>query len=66
MHGKFYHMEDDLTCPGIDYPGFVKIMKEEGYSGYIASEYEGDRFDNTVSDEDQILLHIRMLDQLWA
>ncbi len=66
MHGKFFHMEDDLTCPGIDYPTFVTIMKEEGYSGYIASEYEGDRFDNTVSDEKQIQLHIRMLDKLWA
>jgi sugar phosphate isomerase/epimerase len=66
MHGKFWHMEDDLTCPGIDYPGFVRIMKEEGYSGYIASEYEGSQFDRAVSDEDQIRLHIRMLDQLWA
>lgn len=66
MHGKFYHMEEDLTCPGIDYPSFVRIMKEEGYSGYIASEYEGDRYDNTASDEEQIRLHIRMLDKLWA
>lgn len=66
IHGKFYHMEKDLTCPGIDYPSFVKIMKEENYSGYIASEYEGDRFDNTVDDEAQIRLHIQMLDKLWA
>ncbi|MCD7739301.1 MAG: sugar phosphate isomerase/epimerase [Lachnospiraceae bacterium] len=65
MHGKFYHMEDDLTCPGMDFPSFIKIMKEENYTGFIASEYEGDRYDNTVSDEEQIRLHIQMLDQLW-
>jgi maltose O-acetyltransferase len=41
MHGKFYYCNENLECKGIDYPRFVKIMKEEGYSGYIASEYEG-------------------------
>jgi|GEM_PF-308644 len=65
MHGKFYHVDEDLLCPDIDYAGFVRIMKEEGYSGYIASEYEGDRYDNTVDDEEQIRRHIRMLDKLW-
>lgn len=65
MHGKFYFVKEDLTCPDIDYPGFIKIMKENGYSGYIASEYEGDRFDNTISDEEQVSRHIKMLDRLW-
>lgn len=66
MHGKFWYVDEDLNCPGIDYPEYVKIMKEENYSGYIASEYEGGGFDATLSDEEQIARHIRMLEKLWA
>jgi len=66
MHGKFWYIDENLNCPGIDYPGFVKIMKEEGYAGYIASEYEGEAFDASIDDEEQIARHIRMLEKLWA
>lgn len=66
MHGKFWYCNDNLECRGIDYPKFVKIMKEEGYQGYIASEYEGGGFDESIDDEDQIARHIRMLEKLWA
>jgi len=66
MHGKFWYVDEDLNCPGIDYPTYVKIMKEEGYDGFVASEYEGGGFDNTLDDEDQISRHIRMLEKLWA
>lgn len=61
MHGKYWHMNEDLTCDEIDYPGFVKIMKEENYQGFIASEYEGP----SHNEEEQIALHIKMLDKLW-
>ncbi len=66
MHGKFYYCNEDLECVGIDYPGFVKIMKEEGYSGYIASEYEDGIHAPDILEEDQIRRHIKMLDKLWA
>lgn len=65
MHGKFWHVDDDLNCDEIDYPGFVKIMKEENYKGYIATEYEGAGFSPYYRDDDQISLHLRMLDKLW-
>jgi hypothetical protein len=41
-------------------------MKEEGYKGYIASEYEGGKMDESYSEEDQICRHIKMLENLWA
>ena len=66
MHGKFHYVDENLNCNAIDYPRFVKIMKEENYKGYIASEYEGDAFDNNINDEEQIARHIRMLEKLWA
>ncbi|MDR2381397.1 MAG: sugar phosphate isomerase/epimerase [Bifidobacteriaceae bacterium] len=65
MHGKFFYVDEELNCPGIDYPSFVKIMKEEGYSGYIASEFEGGFFDPTLDESDQIIRHIAMLEKLW-
>jgi sugar phosphate isomerase/epimerase len=66
MHGKFKYVDENLECIEIDYPRFVKIMKEEGYKGYIASEYEGGKLDESISEEDQIILHIKMLEKLWA
>ncbi len=66
MHGKFWHVDNNLACDEIDYPRFVKIMKEESYKGFIATEYEGSSFSHKYSDEDQIALHIQMLDKLWS
>ena len=66
MHGKFKYVNEDLECIEIDYPRFVQIMKEEGYHGYIASEYEGGKMDESLSEEDQIVRHIQMLEKLWT
>lgn len=65
MHGKYWHVGEDLSCDEIDYPGFIKIMKEENYRGFIASEYEGATFSPKYKDEEQLVLHMKMLDQLW-
>lgn len=65
MHGKFFYVDENLESQGIDYPNYVRIMKEEGYKGFIASEYEGGHFDPTLSEEEQIQRHIRMLEKLW-
>lgn len=65
MHGKFFYVDENYNCPGIDYPTYVRIMKEEGFDGFIASEYEGGHFDPTVSEEEQIIRHIDMLEKLW-
>ncbi len=65
MHGKFYYVDETLQSKGIDYPGFMKIIKEENYQGFIASEYEGTGYDPSLSDEEQVARHIRMLEKLW-
>lgn len=65
MHAKYWHVSDDLTSNEVNLPAFLKIMKEEGYQGFVASEYEGSRFDRSIDEAHQIALHIRMLDQLW-
>lgn len=65
IHGKYYHCNQNLQCVGLDYPQFIRIMKEEGYNGFICSEYEGAPFDASIDEEEQIARHIRMLDKLW-
>ena len=65
IHGKYYHCNENLQCIGLDYPRFIEIMKEEGYEGFICSEYEGAPYDASINEEEQIARHIRMLDQLW-
>lgn len=65
MHGKYWHVDDNLKCAEIDYPSFLKIMKEENYQGFIASEYEGMRFSPRYDEADQIKRHIQMIDQMW-
>lgn len=65
MHGKFFHVDEKLVSEGIDYPGFIKIMKEENYQGFIASEYEGSQYQPGISQVEEIERHIRMLDKLW-
>ncbi len=66
LHAKFIYVDDDLNSPGTDFHRLVGIMKEEGYDGFVASEYEGSFFDPTIDEVDQIRRHIRMMRQLWA
>lgn len=66
IHGKFWYIDEDLNCPGVNYPEFVKIMKEEGYTGYIAAEYEGHMFDSSINAEEQIARHIKMVKKLYG
>ncbi len=65
IHGKFYYVDEELTSKGIDYPRIVKIIKDSGFDGYICSEYEGDQYDLSLEEAEQIQRHVKMLDKLW-
>ena len=43
IHAKFYEMTEDCVEPSIDYANPIKVLAEHGYSGYLSSEYEGQR-----------------------
>ncbi len=43
IHGKFWDMDESLQESCIDYDNPIRILIEEGYAGYINSEYEGNR-----------------------
>jgi sugar phosphate isomerase/epimerase len=43
IHAKMHWINEDCTCDEMDYPGYIKALKEGGYNGYISSEFEGQR-----------------------
>ncbi len=76
IHGKFYNMTEIPGEPGhyedkcIEYVRPFEILKEEGYSGYINSEFEGqrdqqDRGEEYLCDEvEQVRRHHEMMSRL--
>lgn len=78
VHGKFNYMSELPGHPGqyheasIDYEGALKALADGGFTGYINSEYEGQRYfqDRTraemMSEVDQVRRHHEMLRRLLA
>ena len=45
-HAKFINMSDEFQETTIPYPEIIKVLQENGYEGYLLSEYEGaDKYD---------------------
>ena len=76
IHGKFNYMSEKEDKPGeyfersIDYPGVIAALKAGNYSGYINSEYEGQRYFQDMeveywqSEAEQVRRHHEMLARL--
>jgi sugar phosphate isomerase/epimerase len=76
IHGKFYNMTEIPGHPGqyedlaIDYENPIRYLKQEGYEGYINSEFEGQRwqqdigFENLADEREQVRRHQEMLRRL--
>ncbi len=67
FHGKFYEMTDDGAEYSIPYDEFIAYLTRKGYDGYVASEYEGQRFvlfDQPIDDLGQVKKHQEMLKRL--
>ena len=45
-HAKFIQMSDDFRETTIPYPAILEVMEQNGWDGYVLSEYEGaDKYD---------------------
>ncbi len=67
IHGKFYEMTEDMVEPNIPYDLIIPAFIEAGISGYINSEYEGQRLTQDAYETDsceQIRRHHLMLARL--
>jgi sugar phosphate isomerase/epimerase len=66
-HGKFYDMDEDCNETGIDYATPIGVLKDIGFDGYIASEFEGQRLytgAEEVNEIEQVRRHQVMLKNL--
>ncbi|HRF50853.1 MAG TPA: TIM barrel protein [Anaerolineales bacterium] len=54
IHAKFYEMVDDATEYSIPYNEVIPVLIEGGYSGYLSSEYEGNRHIQDVYEVDSL------------
>ena len=54
IHAKFYEMLEDYTEYSIAYDEVIPVLIEGGYSGYLSSEYEGNRHIQDVQEVDSV------------
>lgn len=54
IHGKFYEVTPDLVEPSIPYDEIIKVLNKGGYTGYICSEYEGNRWIEDFQEPDSV------------
>lgn len=69
FHGKFYEMTDTGEEYSIPYGEIIDYLNQKNYDGFIASEYEGQRFvlfDQVIPDLEQVGKHQVMLKKLIA
>ncbi len=66
MHGKFYYLDNDDHDPCIPFEEIVAEVKRLGYKGYIASEYEGHHFDETIDSEEQLRHFVALMNKNLA
>lgn len=64
VHGKFYAVADGED-QSIDYPAIARVLREQGYTGFISSEYEAHVYTDRYSAFDQVRAHHDMLKQLF-
>ncbi len=53
-HGKFWEMTEDYQERSIRYDQILRVVIESGFDGYIASEYEGQRYVQDLCDTDEL------------
>ncbi len=64
IHGKCYEMTEDYEEYSIPYKEVIQYLDSMGYDGYIATEYEGNRFvllDECVDGLENVRRHQEML-----
>lgn len=62
IHGKFHYLDENCHNPCIPYETIIPMVKELGFKGYIASEYEG--WDEAAME--QLRRYVTLLNRLLA
>jgi len=59
-HGKFWYIEEDEKDTTTPCDKILPIIRDYGFKGFIASEYEGHHFDETIDTCEQLSRWVRM------
>jgi sugar phosphate isomerase/epimerase len=66
IHGKIYEMTEEGVEYSISFDDLIQYLDKMGYDGYIATEYEGNRFalaNEVIRDKEKATAHQEMLRQ---
>lgn len=61
FHFKFFEMTDEGCEYSMDYKGLLEYLKSHNWSGYVSSEYEGNRWtlpEKPVTEKEQVARHL--------
>lgn len=67
VHGKFYEVEENMEEPSIPYKDILQVLIDNGFEGYIDSEYEGNRHIQDFMEVDsveQVRRHQKMMENI--
>lgn len=67
VHFKLYEMMEDGTEYSIDFKEIIAYLHSHGYDGYVATEYEGNRWilpDQEIPDKEQVAAHQKLIQKL--
>lgn len=64
VHGKFWYIGEDEIDPTVPCEAILPLIKGKGFTGYIASEYEGHHFSPETDTEQQLARWVRMTSRI--
>ncbi|MBD3948549.1 TIM barrel protein [Tuanshanicoccus lijuaniae] len=69
FHFKLWEMTEEGVEYSIDYKRILKYLYDKGYDGYVATEYEGNRWilpGNPMIEKEQVASHQKLLREIIA
>jgi hypothetical protein len=66
VHGKFFHIAENLNENAVRYPEIVKALHEADYKGYVSTEYEGHHWNADLDAFEQIQRHHQLIRTIEA
>lgn len=64
IHGKFWYLAEDETDRVIPCDRILPIIKKSGFTGYMASEYEGHHYTDEMDSSEQLMRWVHMSNRI--
>lgn len=64
IHGKFWYLPEDGIDRTTPYDKILPIIKKSGFHGFMASEYEGHHYSDTLDSCEQLMRWVAMANRI--